>query len=153
MQWCSLRTMETVVDTDVNVEREVRAQSWIGVLHFIEIFQVCERHRLWKYGICMVGLLPLVIIGNSKLCYQLTDQLQLIAYQEVGFCILRQGCLLCTPGWLQTQRSACLCLLSPEIKGMYHYHAATTYQEFWVLCMYTYIHTQRDIYLYISYFT
>lgn len=86
------------MDTDVNVEREVRAQSWIGMLHFIEIFHVCERHRLWKYEICMVGLLPLVIIGHSKLCYLLTDQFQLIAYQEVGFCFLRQGCLLCTPG-------------------------------------------------------
>lgn len=53
------------------LEREVRAQSWIGVLHFIESFQVCERHRLWKYGICTVGLLPLVIICNSKLCHLL----------------------------------------------------------------------------------
>lgn len=65
--------METVEDTDVNVEREVRAQSWIRVslLHFIEIFQVCVRHRLWEYGICMAGLLSLVIFRNLKLCYLL----------------------------------------------------------------------------------
>jgi hypothetical protein len=28
---------------------------------------------------------------------------------------------LCRPGWLRTQKSACLCLLSAGIKGVYHH--------------------------------
>jgi len=33
---------------------------------------------------------------------------------------------LCRPGWPQTQRSACLCLLNAEIKGMCYHHPAST---------------------------
>ena len=34
---------------------------------------------------------------------------------------------LCNPGWSQTQRSACLYLLSAGIKGVHHYHHPATF--------------------------
>ena len=34
---------------------------------------------------------------------------------------------LCPPGWLQTQRSACLCFLSADIKGLCHHHLPSRY--------------------------
>lgn len=150
-KWCSLRTVETVLDSDVNVE--LRAQSWIRVLHFTEIFQFCERHRLWKYGICMVGLLPLVIICNSKLCHLLISfnllhikklVLFFVFWDRAAYSVhqadLKLRDLLVSASRALRLKAWITTTQPPHIKSF----------EF---CACTHTYTHRDIYLYNSYFT
>ena len=42
------------------------------------------------------------------------------AVKSTCFCFVLNPRFLCRPGWPQTQRSTCLCLLSAGIKGMCH---------------------------------
>jgi hypothetical protein len=79
-----------------------------------------------------LAVLELTLFRSTCLClqrlraYATTTLLKIISFFFFFFCLFLSVAQLswnslCRPGWPRTQKSACLCLPSPGIKGMRHH--------------------------------